>query len=373
MILLMIILVINCGSSSIKYKLYEAKKNKLLCKGSIERIAEVGSRIKNHSQGIKKVLSDILSTKVVNSLDEISAIGHRVVHGGESFTKPCIIDEKVLKKIKDCSRLAPLHNPANLAGIMGCRKLLPGIVQIAVFDTAFHQTIPEYIYTYAIPEKFYKKYKVRKYGFHGTSHQFIAAEAAKRLKKPISKVKLITCHLGNGCSVTAVKGGKSMDTSMGFTPLEGLMMGTRSGDIDVAAVFYIMSKEGIVVEEMDNVLNKESGFLGVSGVSNDLRTVKAAMRKGNKRAKLAYEMFIYRLKKYIGAYHFALGGADAVCFSGGIGEHADDIVERVKKDIRLTYKNELKVLVVPTDEELMIAKLAYDVLRHNAKKKGARL
>jgi acetate kinase len=369
----MIILVINCGSSSIKYKLYEAEKYILIDKGSIERIAEADSKIKNHSQGVKEVLSRILSSGAVGTLGEISAVGHRVVHGGESFTSPCIIDNKVLRKIKECSQLAPLHNPANLAGIIGCKKLLPNSLQVAVFDTAFHQTISEHVYNYAIPTKFYKKYKVRKYGFHGSSHQFIAGQAAKKLKKPISKLKLVTCHLGNGCSVAAVYGGKSMDTSMGFTPLEGLMMGTRSGDIDVAAVFYIMRKEGITVEKMDAILNKDSGFLGVSGVSNDLRTVKAAMKKGNKRAKLAYEMFIYRLKKYIGAYHFVLGGADAICFTGGIGEHDSGIVDRVKKDIYSTYGDKVKVLVIATDEELMIARLTYGVLRFRGKKKGARL
>jgi acetate kinase len=366
----MIILVINCGSSSIKYKLYDVGKHSLLAKGSIERIGEADSQVKDHSQGIQGILSQILSSGCLSSLSDISAVGHRVVHGGETFTEPTIIDASVLKKIKDCSRLAPLHNPANLAGIMGCKKLLPAMPQVAVFDTAFHQTMPPAAYNYAIPAKFYTKHKVRKYGFHGTSHQFVAQEAAKRLKKPLNKVKLITCHLGNGCSVAAIAKGRSLDTSMGFTPLEGLMMGTRCGDIDVAAVFYIMNKENISAPKMDGILNKESGFLGVSGISNDLRAVKIAMKKGNKQARLAYEMFLYRLKKYIGAYYFALKGVDAVCLTGGIGENNPEIINTIKKDIYSAYGNGVKVLVIPTDEELMIARLTRNLLRLKSEKGG---
>ena len=363
------ILAVNCGSSSIKYKLYETKHNNLLAKGLIEKIGETGSSIKDHTQGIQKLLNDILESKAISSLDEIAAIGHRVVHGAETFQKPHRIDEQVIKKIEECARLAPLHNPANLAGILGCTKHLPRVPQVAVFDTAFHHTMPAYAYTYAIPIDYYKKYQVRKYGFHGTSHQFIAQQASKMLKKPLRKIKLITCHLGNGCSITAIDRGKSMDTSMGFTPLEGLMMGTRCGDIDVAAVFHIMTKEGLSVEQMDTILNKKSGFLGVSGLSNDFRVIEDAMKKGNQLAKLAYSIFLYRLKKYIGAYYFILGGVDAVCFTGGIGEHGKSIVASVKKDLKRAYGNKVRSLVISTDEELLIAHLTQATVLKSAEQR----
>ena len=359
------VLVINCGSSSIKYKLYHFPKKKLLAKGLIDRIGARGGAAKSHSHGTKLVFQSLLKQGAIRGLDEISVIGHRVVHGAENFRKPTIINNRVIKKIKECSKLAPLHNPANLAGILGCKKLLPKVVQVAVFDTAFHQTIPESAYMYAVPERFYKKYKVRKYGFHGTSHQFIAQQAAKVLKKPLNKLKLITCHLGNGCSVTAVDRAKSVDTSMGFTPLEGLVMGTRCGDIDVAAVFYIMQKAKLSIGRMDNILNKESGLLGVSRISNDIRPIRKKAKKGNPLAKLALGMFIYRIEKYIGAYLLALGGADAVCFTAGIGENCPDITNRIKKDIKKLTNNKTKVLIIHTDEELMIADHAY----HLAKKR----
>jgi len=357
------ILVINCGSSSIKYKLYDFPSKTLLIKGIIEKIGEKSSQVKNHHQGIKVLLSDILKKRAVTGLDEIFAIGHRVVHGGEAFTQPHLLDERIIKKIKECAQLAPLHNPVNLAGIMGCRKLFPHIPQVAVFDTAFHQSIAERAFMYPIPIIYYRKYKIRKYGFHGTSHQFVARQAASVLKKPLNKLKLITCHLGNGCSLAAIDKGKSIDTSMGFTPLEGLMMGTRSGDIDVAAVFYLMKKEKLSVSEMDEILNKKSGILGITGLSNDFRTLKKAVRKGNRRAKLAYDMFIYRLKKYIGAYCFILGRPDAVCITGGIGEHSNRIVNIIKKDVLKVYGRKTKVLVIPTDEELMIANLTYELIK----------
>jgi len=360
------ILIVNCGSSSIKYKLYDFPSKSLLVKGVIERIGETKSQVQNHHQGIKVLVEDILNKGVVTNLNEISAIGHRVVHGGETFTQPHLIDAKVIKKIEECAQLAPLHNPVNLAGIIGCRKLFPRIPQVAVFDTAFHQTIPEYAFMYPLPIEYYKKYKIRKYGFHGTSHQFIATEAAKILKKPLNKLRLITCHLGNGCSVAAIDKGKSIDTSMGFTPLEGLMMGTRSGDVDIAAIFYLMKKENFSVSEMDNILNKKSGILGIFGSSNDFRALKKAAKAGNSRAKLAYEMFIYRLKKYIGAYYFILGRPDAICITGGIGEHSNQIDSITKKDILKIGDKKTKVLVIPTDEELMIANLTYELL----KKKG---
>jgi len=357
------ILIINCGSSSIKYKLYNFPSKVLLVKGVIERIGEKNSQVNNHHQGIKVLVEDILKKGIVANLDEISAIGHRVVHGGETFTQPRFIDNKVIKKIKECVQLAPLHNPVNLAGIIGCRKLFPDIPQVAVFDTAFHQSIPEEAFMYPLPFNYYKKYKIRKYGFHGTSHQFIATQAAKILKKPLNKLRLITCHLGNGCSLAAIDKGQSVDTSMGFTPLEGLMMGTRSGDVDIAAIFYLMKKEKLSVFEMDNILNKKSGILGIFGSSNDFRTLKKAAKAGNKRAKLAYDMFIYRLKKYIGAYYFILGRPDAICITGGIGEHANKIDDIVKKDILRIGDKKTKVLVIPTDEELMIANLTYELIK----------
>lgn len=357
------ILVINCGSSSIKYKLYDFPLKTLLVKGVIERIGEEKSQVKNHHQGIKILVADILKKGIVANLDEISAIGHRVVHGGETFTQPHLIDNKVIKKIEECVQLAPLHNPVNLAGIMGCRKLFPHIPQVAVFDTAFHQSIPEHVFMYPLPINYYKKYRIRKYGFHGTSHQFIATQAAKILKKPLSKLRLITCHLGNGCSLAAIDKGKSVDTSMGFTPLEGLMMGTRSGDVDMAAIFYLMKKENLSISKMDDILNKKSGILGIFGPSNDFRTLKKAVKKGNKRAKLAYEMFIYRLKKYIGAYYFILGRPDAICITGGIGEHANKIDDIIKKDVLRIGDKKTQVLVIPADEELMIANLTYEIIR----------
>ncbi|MCF7886997.1 MAG: acetate/propionate family kinase [Candidatus Omnitrophica bacterium] len=358
------ILVINSGSSSIKYKLFSFPKESLVDKGEIEKIGEVNSKIKNHTQGIDEIINKILAKSKINSLEDITAVGHRVVHGGEKFKQPHLIDKTVIKQIQKCSELAPLHNPANLAGINHCLKSFPTNFQVAVFDTAFHQTIPEEGYIYSIPYRYYKKYKIRKYGFHGTSHQFIAQKAALILKKPLTKLKLITAHLGNGCSMTAIDKGKSVATSMGFTPLEGLMMGTRCGDIDVAAIFNIMKKEKLIVDQMDKILNKKSGFLGVSGVSNDLRNVRKAAKDGNRRAKLAVDIFISRLKKYIGAYLFYLGGADAVCFTGGIGENNPDMVKLVEGQIKKIFPK-TKVLIIPTDEELMIAKLTYKLLKKN--------
>jgi len=356
------ILVINCGSSSIKYKLYSTTTNKSLTKGLIEKIGERGSEVKNHSQGVRKLVADILKSKAIKNLEEINAIGHRVVHGAETFRYPHVIDSRVIKKIKECSSLAPLHNPANLAGIVSCRKFFPNTSQVAVFDTAFYQSIPKYAYMYPIPASYYKKYRIRKYGFHGTSHQFVAKQASKVLKKSLNKLKLVTCHLGNGCSITAIDKGKAIDTSMGFTPLEGLMMGTRSGDIDVAAIFYIMKKEKLSLNKIDDILNKKSGFLGISGFSNDFRAIRKAIRKGNSAAKLAYEMFVYRIKKYIGAYCFILQGADAICLTGGIGENSSDIVKEIRKNISNISGIKTKVLVIPTDEELMIAHLTHKVI-----------
>jgi acetate kinase len=362
------ILVINCGSSSIKYKLYEFPKRKLITKGLIEKIGERNSSIQNHSQGIKELFSRLIKDKILKDINEIAAIGHRVVHGGETFKAPIVIDAQVIAKIKDCSSLAPLHNPANLEGILGCKEVLPKIRQVAVFDTAYHQTIPDYAYSYAIPGEYYKKYSVRKYGFHGTSHQFVAHKCAEVLNKPLNKLKIITCHLGNGCSVAAIDRGKVIDTSMGFTPLEGLIMGTRCGDIDVAAVFYIMEKERLTIQQMDEILNRRSGLLGVSGISNDIRTLNKEVKKNNKFAKLAIDMFLHRIKKYIGAYHLILDGADAICFTAGIGENNPAMINKLKKHIH-KIAPKVKVLVVPTDEELMIASLTYGLLNNTSKSK----
>ena len=357
------ILTINCGSSSIKYKLYDFPSGKLLSKGIIERIGEKDSSISTHTQGMQKVFSSLLDSKVINSLGEIKAIGHRVVHGGERFRYPCLINRKVIGMIEECAKFAPLHNPANLEGIRAVLATLPKVKQVAVLDTAFHQTIPDYAYLYAIPFKYYLKYSIRKYGFHGTSHQYVAMQTARLLKRPLNKLKLITCHLGNGCSITAIDRGKSIDTSMGFTPLEGLIMGTRCGDIDTAAVLYLMEKEKLSIPLIDEILNKKSGLIGISGISNDVRVLKEEIKKGNKQAKLALEMFIYRIKKYIGAYYLILGGADAICFTAGIGENNPDIISRISKSIRKIASVKTKILVIPTDEEYIIASLTYDIIK----------
>lgn len=347
------ILVINCGSSSIKYKLFDMPGEKLLKKGLIEHIGERGSRAGDHYSGLKIILAGINS---------VFAVGHRVVHGGEKFEKPVVIDKAVIRKIKECSRIAPLHNPANLSGILACKRLLPGVKQAAVFDTAFHQTLPEYAYIYGLPYEYYKRYGIRKYGFHGTSHHYVALEAARILKKPLSKIKIITCHLGNGCSIAAVDRGKSVDTSMGFTPLEGLVMGTRCGDIDPALVTYIMRRMKMGIGSMDNLLNKESGLFGVSGISNDMRVLEEKAGKGNQRAKLAIDIFVYRIKKYIGAYTAVMNGCHALVFTAGIGENQKRIRGRICKGIFSHLKNSPRVLIIPTNEELMIARQSYELI-----------
>ena len=348
------ILVINSGSSSIKYKLFDMPGERLIQKGTIEHIGENGSKVKDHYSGLKSILYKI---------DPVSSIGHRVVHGAEKFKKPVIIDEKVIKKIRECCAIAPLHNPANLAGILACKKLLPGTKQVAVFDTAFHQTLPSHAYIYGLPYEYYKKFGIRKYGFHGTSHEYVAGEAARILKKPLKRLKIITCHLGNGCSIAAVYKGRSIDTSMGFTPLEGLVMGTRCGDIDPALVTYIMRKKRLDIPSMEDILNKASGLKGVSGISNDMRVLLVNNRQGNKRAKLALDIFIYRIKKYIGAYTAIMSGCDALVFTAGIGEHQKIIRRRASEGIFSHLKKAPRILVVPTDEELMIARQAYKIAR----------
>ncbi|MDD4909564.1 MAG: acetate kinase [Candidatus Omnitrophica bacterium] len=347
------ILVINSGSSSIKYRLYNMPSEEIVLRGMIERIGERNSKVKNHHQGLELILSKV---------GEVDAVGHRVVHGGEFFKRPSLINSRVVRVIKLCCKLAPLHNPANLEGINACRQLLPGIKQAAVFDTAFHQSIPGYAFIYALPFSYYKKLGIRRYGFHGTSHQYVTNEAAKILRKPLNRVNIISCHLGNGCSITAVKSGKSVDTSMGFTPLEGLVMGTRCGDIDPALVTFIMRRKKMGREEMERVLNKESGLKGLSGIGNDMRRIEEAARRGSKQAALALDVFIYRIRKYIGAYLAAIGNTDAVVFTAGIGENQGYIRARICRNLFDNLKNRPRVLVIPTDEELMIARETYKII-----------
>jgi len=325
------ILVLNSGSSSIKYKFFD--KETLLDKGLVSDLGSI----------LKKI--DV----------KIDACGHRVVHGGDRFKESVLIDEDVIKAIEHFSELAPLHNPPALLTIRESMKLLPGIPHVAVFDTAFFQTMPECAYLYAIPYALYEKHKIRKYGFHGTSHKYVAGQAASILKKPIDKLKIIACHLGNGCSITAVKNGKAIDTSMGLTPLEGLIMGTRSGDIDPTIVSYIMKKQGVDIDRAIEILNKESGLLGISGISNDMREI--VRKKDDKRSGLALKMFAYRIKKYIGAYIASMGGVDAVVFTGGIGENHPNLVKEICKGV---VSSKVKILSIPTDEELMIARDTYE-------------
>lgn len=347
------ILVINSGSSSIKYKLFEMPEGKLLSKGLIEHIGEPGSEIKDHYTGLKFILE---------ANHQVHIVGHRVVHGAESFTRPVIINAAVIRKIRQCALLAPLHNPANLTGILAAKKLMPGVKQVAVFDTAFHQTLPEYAYVYGIPYRFYAQSRIRKYGFHGTSHHYVAVEAARIIKRPLDKLKIVTCHLGNGCSITAVKYGKSVDTSMGFTPLEGLVMGTRCGDIDPALITYLMREFKLGADQIDSLLNKESGLKGISGLSNDMRALEKKYTT-DKRAKLAIDIFVYRIRKYIGSYIAVMGGVDAVVFTAGIGEHQTGIRSRVCRDAFAFLKKKPRIMVVPTDEELMIARQSYRLVK----------
>ncbi len=347
------ILVINSGSSSIKYKFFQMPKKKLLAEGKIEHIGEKGSDTQDHRAGLKLIL---------NKINSVDAVGHRVVHGAERFKKPVLINQPVIKKIRECCSIAPLHNPANLAGILACSKLLKGVKQVAVFDTAFHQSIPDYAYIYGLPYEYYTKFCIRKYGFHGTSHEYVAHEAAHTFKKHINELKIITCHLGNGCSITAVDKGKSIDTSMGFTPLEGLVMGTRCGDIDPALITHIMKKKGLDIASMDNLLNKESGLKGISGLSNDMRGLEENSKKGNKRARLALDIFVYRIRKYIGAYTAVMSGCDVLVFTGGIGENQRGIRGRITKNIFKHLRKKPKIIVIPTNEELMIAKQTYQLI-----------
>ncbi len=375
------ILVINCGSSSAKYQLFDIRKWKTLAKGIVERIGErrqllthqrsnerpFKKRVNcpNHRVAIKTILDILLNAKfgVLSKVDQIIGIGHRLVHGGEEFKESVIVTEEVIKSIEKYKRMAPLHNPPSVSGIKACLDFLAGIPQVAVFDTSFHQTIPPHAFIYGLPYRFYKRCGIRRYGFHGTSHRFVSEEAARVLKKPLKSIRLITCHLGNGCSMTAVDRGRSVDTTMGFTPLEGLLMGTRSGDTDAAIVLYLLREEGLSSNRIDEILNKKSGLLGVSGISNDMRNLVRAMKSGSKRAKLAIEIFIYRIKKYIGAYQAALGGLDAVIFTGGIGENCPWMIKRISGGLRGVVGNRVKFIAIPTNEELLIAKDTYRMIK----------
>ncbi len=390
------VLVINCGSSSIKYKLISMTNEHVLAKGQIERIGTQNALIKqetfdgkefkdakeilNHDKGIEIVIQTLTDKKygAIEDISEIEGVGHRVVHGGDKFASSVLINHEVKKKIKDCIDLAPLHNPNNLRGIEAIEKILPDVKQVASFDTAFHQSLPEYAYLYALPYKYYTDEAIRRYGFHGTSHKYVSQKAANVLGKNLENLDIITCHLGNGGSLTAIKNGKSIDTSMGFTPLEGIMMGTRSGDIDPAIVFYLATKLDMSLSEIDNLLNKYSGLLGVSGISNDMRELTNAYHDGNKRAILALEMFTYKIKKYIGAYLAVLNNCDAIVFTGGIGENNVLTRELICKNLEYlninidleknkeivfgregfvnTEDSKIKILVLSTDEELLIAR-----------------
>ncbi len=390
----MLVLVINCGSSSLKYQLMEAETGRVLAKGLAERIGLEKALIKhsrtgdstvtvqmdmpNHKVAVASVLQLLTSPDkgIIKSMDEIDAVGHRVVHGGEKFSASAMITPEVKRAIKACYELAPLHNPPNMTGIEACEEAMPGVPQVAVFDTAFHQSMPAKSYMYALPYELYEKYAIRKYGFHGTSHSYVSKRAAEILGKPYENVKIITCHLGNGSSIAAVRNGKCYDTSMGMTPLAGICMGTRSGDIDPAIVSFLMDKEGLDPKAVDDIMNKKSGVSGVSGVSSDFRDLYAAAGEGNKRAALALDMFKYQLRRFIGAYAAAMGGVDALVFTAGVGENVPDIrygacqglnymgiqldpyknvAVKSREAIVSTDDSPVKVMVIPTNEELAIA------------------
>lgn len=395
------IIVLNCGSSSIKYQLFEMPERSVIAKGLVDKIGLKGSAIKHkrndgtevklegeildHQSGIEFLLGVLISQKYgsIKDLNEIDAIGHRVVHAGEKFSGSVYITDEVVDALEECVDLAPLHNPPNLKGIYAMKELLPDVPQVGVFDTAFHQTMPPRAYLYGIPYSLYEKYKVRRYGFHGTSHKYVSKRACEVLGLDINKLKIITCHLGNGASMAAIANGKSVDTTMGMTPIEGLVMGTRCGDLDVGALLYIADKEQTSIPYTSTLVNKFSGMLGISGISSDMRDIEIAAENGHERAALAMEIYQYRVRKYIGAYAAAMGGVDLIVFTGGIGEN--DTVTRTKsldgfefigltidreKSLKSRGKEEListpdskvKVMVVPTDEELMIATDTFDIL-----------
>ncbi|MDL2238966.1 acetate kinase [Bacteroidales bacterium OttesenSCG-928-L14] len=393
------ILVLNCGSSSIKYQLFDMPNEEVLAKGIVEKIGLNDSFIKHekigfdkeivrkeipsHKVGLDSVLELLVDPKIgsLKSIDELGAVGHRVVHGGEKFNGSVVITEEVVNALIECIPLAPLHNPPNIEGIKAMQAVLPNVLQVGVFDTAFHQTMPEYSYLYAVPYEMYGKYGIRRYGFHGTSHKYISAYGAELMDIDYNNSKIITCHLGNGSSIAAVKNGQSMDTSMGLTPVEGVMMGTRCGDLDVGAVLAIAEFEGFGLKEINTFINKKCGLLGVSGVSSDMRDLEVAAEDGNPRCKLALEMFAYRVKKYIGAYAAAMGGVDLIVFAGGIGENDMNTRANIMKDMEflgidfnfelnaktrgktqiLSKENsKVKVIVVETNEELVIARDTFE-------------
>ncbi len=398
------ILVINAGSSSVKYQLIDMENEKLLAKGLCDRIGIDGGNFKhqvegredykikiqmaNHGEAIQLVVKTLTDPVlgVISSLSEIGAVGHRVLHGGEKFSGSVLVDDKVIEAIEECCELGPLHNPHNLTGIRACEEIMPGVPQVAVFDTGFHQTMPKYAYLYALPYEYYEKYKIRRYGFHGTSHRYVSMRAAAMLGKDPKDLKLVTCHLGNGSSISAVQGGKCLDTTMGVTPLEGIIMGTRCGSIDPAIVPLIMKKEGLTPDEMDTVMNKKSGILGVTGgVTSDNRDIEEGAKNGNERYQLVESMLCHQLTKYIGGFAAAMGGVDAVIFTGGIGENNPQYRTRVAEKLAFlgvkideevnakakrnglevdlsTPDAKVKMLVIPTNEELMIAKDTYEIV-----------
>ena len=407
----MIILILNSGSSSIKYQLFNVDKKELLAKGSVEKIGMQGSFLQNirsdgdevklegeivdHQAGIEYIFGVLISKKhgSISSLNDMSAVGHRVVHGGETFKGSVLIDDEVITKIEEVAELAPLHNPPNLKGIHAVKNILPKLPQVAVFDTAFHQTMSDYAYMYAIPYSLYKKYGLRRYGFHGTSHKYVSQKACELLNVDFNKQKIITCHLGNGASVAAIKYGKSVDTSMGLTPVEGMIMGTRSGDLDLGVLTFIMNKEEIRVQAANTLINKHSGMLGISGISSDMREVEEAAKNGHKRSQLAIKMYSYRIKKYIGAYCAAMGGMDMIVFTGGIGENdshtryeackkmdflgitidkeQNQAIVRGKDGIISSEDSKVKVLVIPTNEELVIAQESVQLLEQKSAEQTA--
>ena len=394
------VLVINCGSSSLKYQLIDSETESVLAKGLCERIGIDGAlthqpagkdKIKStpampdHKTAIGIVIDQLTDKEngVVESLDEIGAVGHRIVHGGEKFTKSCLITDEVIKEVEECSVFAPLHNPAHLQGIKACKEKLPGKPNVAVFDTAFHQTMPEKAYMYAIPYEYYEKYRIRKYGAHGTSHKFVSNRVAELMNKPLEDLKIISCHLGQGASLCAVENGKSVDTSMGLTPLAGVPMGSRSGDIDPSVVTFLMEKENLSPEEMNTILNKKSGKLGLSGISIDDRDIEAAIKEGNHRAKLAIDQFVYQVAGYIGRFAAQMNGVDVITFEAGVGENGIEARKEIcdylgflgvkideeknncrGKEVEIsTPDSKVKVYVVPTNEELMIARETRDLVK----------
>lgn len=396
------ILVLNCGSSSIKYKLFEMDSKSVLAQGGIEKIGlkdsflkftmpngekvQLDREIPEHTAGIEFILETLTDKQYgcIQSLDEINAVGHRLVHGGEKFNKSVLITEEVIDKVKECSDIAPLHNPANLKGVAAVTKILPEVPQVGVFDTAFHQTMPDYAYMYALPYELYEKYGIRRYGFHGTSHRYVSKRVCEILGTDYNNSKIITAHIGNGGSITAVENGQSIDTSMGMTPVEGLMMGTRVGDLDLGVVTYLMEKEHMSIQDFSTLINKKSGLAGVSGVSSDMRDIENAVNAGNQRADLARKMFIYRVRKYIGSYVAAMNGVDTLVFTGGIGENDAYVRSEVCKGLTYlgieineelnsktrgkevvisTPASKVKVVVVPTDEEYMIASDTMDIVK----------